>query len=83
MSATQSPRVEAGSTARRARSEARVSLDELIRQQGINPNGNLAEIQARWPKWADPDDLLKFLDELKADEREIAAQRPDSFDLGD
>jgi hypothetical protein len=44
-----------------------LSLEELAKQQGVEPARNLEEVAALWPVDDDPDELLRFiLDERKA-----------------
>jgi hypothetical protein len=47
------------------------SLDELVEQQGITPVSNLDEISDLWPADDDPDLLLKYILEERAERRNL------------
>ncbi len=48
------------------------SIDELARQQGVGPVQDLNEIAALWPVDDDPDAMLRFILEERADRRATA-----------
>jgi hypothetical protein len=42
-----------------------LSLEELAEQQGVKPVNNLEEVASLWPVDDDPDELLRFILDLK------------------
>lgn len=60
--------------------QASVALEELARQQGIKPIGNVDEIAARWPADDDPELFLKFILEHRAERRAAAHQAEDGLE---
>lgn len=51
--------------------DAAASLDELIRQQGVAPVSNLDELSDLWPANDDPDDLMRYVLEERAERRRL------------
>ena len=51
--------------------DAAGSLDELIRQQGVAPVSNLDELSDLWPGNDDPDDLMRYVLEERAERRRL------------
>ncbi len=49
--------------------DAAASLDELIRQQSVAPVSNLDELSDLWPANDDPDDLMRYVLEERAERR--------------
>lgn len=46
-------------------------LDGLIRQQGVAPVSNLDELSDLWPANDDPDDLMRYVLEERAERRRL------------
>ena len=74
MSSMQSPEVEAESTPKRPASEPSVSLEELIRQQGVKPIHDLDALGALWPGFAPQRHIATTNDERASSRR--ARQTP-------
>ena len=49
-------------------------LDELIRQQGVAPVYDLDELSDLWPAKDDPDDLMRYVLEERAERRRLPAE---------
>jgi hypothetical protein len=54
--------------------EAAIALDELIQQQGVAPVGNLDELSDLWPGDDDPEQLMRYLLEERAERRQLPAE---------
>jgi len=52
-----------------------ISLEDLIRAQGVKAADNLDEISALWPEGDDPDELLRYVNEERALRRGSRQQR--------
>ena len=53
---------------------AAIALDELIQQQGVAPVSNLDEISDLWPGDDDPDRLMRYVLEERAERRRLPAE---------
>jgi len=51
------------------------ALDELIRQQNVFPADDLDAFSELWPVDDDPDELLRFLLEERAERRHVIIER--------
>jgi hypothetical protein len=51
------------------------ALDELIRQQNVFPADDLDAFSELWPVDDDPDELLRFLLEERAERRRVITER--------
>jgi hypothetical protein len=49
-----------------------VSLEELIRQQGLKPITDLGELSGMWPADFEPDEFLKWLEAERTERRRVA-----------
>lgn len=54
--------------------DAATALDELIRQQGVAPVSNLDEVSDLWPADDDPDHLMQYVLQERADRRRLPAE---------
>jgi len=54
--------------------DAATALDELIQQQGVAPVSNLDELSDLWPGDDDPDRLMRYLLEERAERRRLPAE---------
>jgi len=54
--------------------DAGIALDELIQQQGVAPISNLDELSDLWPGDDDPDHLMRYVLEERAEQRRLAAE---------
>lgn len=50
------------------------ALDELIQQQGVAPVSNLDEVSDLWPADDDPDHLMRYVLEERAERRRLPAE---------
>ncbi len=57
------------SSASGSSSDATVSLEDLAREQGVQPVLNLDELDALWPVNDDPDAFLAFIQSERAAQR--------------
>ena len=53
---------------------AAIALDELIQQQGVAPVSNLDELSELWPGDDDPDHLIQYVLEERAERRRLPAE---------
>lgn len=65
--------VEQNEVARDA--DAASALDEMIRRQNVSPADDLDAFSDLWPVDDDPDELLHFLLEERAERRRITIER--------
>lgn len=54
--------------------EAAIALDELIQQQRVAPVSNLDELSDLWPGDDDPEQLMRYLLEERAERRRLPAE---------
>ncbi|HEY3135715.1 MAG TPA: hypothetical protein VGL29_06665 [Blastocatellia bacterium] len=54
--------------------DAAALLDELIRQQGVFPVYELDDLSDLWPANDDPDDLMRYVLEERAERRRLPAE---------
>lgn len=54
--------------------DAATALDELIQQQGVAPVSNLDELSDLWPGDDDPDHLMRYVLEERAERRSLPAE---------
>jgi len=54
--------------------DAAALLDELIRQQGVSPVYELDDLSDLWPANDDPDDLMRYVLEERAERRRLPAE---------
>ena len=51
-----------------------ITLDELIQQQGVAPVSDLDELSDLWPGDDDPDHLMRYLLEERAERRRLPSE---------
>jgi hypothetical protein len=54
--------------------DAAIALDELIQQQGVAPISDLDELSDLWPGDDDPDHLMRYILEERAERRRLPAE---------
>ena len=54
--------------------DAATALDDLIQQQGVAPVSNLDELSDLWPGDDDPDHLMRYILEERAERRRLTAE---------
>lgn len=54
--------------------DAAIALDELIRQQGVSPIRDLDQLSDLWPGDDDPDHLMRYVLEERAERRRLPAE---------
>lgn len=54
--------------------DAATALDELIQQQGVAAVSNLDELSDLWPGDDDPDHLMRYVLEERAERRRLPAE---------
>lgn len=54
--------------------DAAIALDELIQQQGVAPVSNLDELSDLWPGDDDPDHLMRYVLEERAERRRLPSE---------
>lgn len=54
--------------------DAAAALDELIQQQGVAPVSDLNELSDLWPGDDDPEQLMRYLLEERAERRRLPAE---------
>jgi hypothetical protein len=54
--------------------DAAIALDELIRQQGVAPASDLNKLSDLWPGDDDPEQLMQYLLEERAERRRLPVE---------